>query len=290
MSKNLTKIKVIFLLSSLLAISLIFTSKVKAVDKVTGSYAPKIEPNNFSTVIDNPYFSLPVGKKMMYEAETKEGTERIEIQILPETKTLMGVETRTYWDRVWLNDVLVEETKDYLAQDKQGNVWYFGEVVDNYKDGKLSDHHGSWLAGENGALPGIWFPAKPEVGSSYRQEYYKGEAEDMTEVAAIQQVVTTKNATYKDCVKMYDWTPLDRNSKEYKYYCPGVAALVVSDHLVENTHTELVSSTMENTPPLVPTSTTPKENEHSKKPILVITVLVALLALGLFGKKLFKVS
>lgn len=251
-------------------------------------YTPKIDPSHFTTIITNPYFSLPVGKKFTYQAKTEEGTERIEIQILPETKTLMGVTTITYWDRVWLNDVLVEETKDYLAQDSEGNVWYFGEVVDNYIDGELVDHKGSWLAGEQGALPGIWFPAKPIVGDTYRQEYLKGEAEDITEVVAINQVVKTEKATYKDCVKTYDWTPLDSESKENKYYCPEVAGLVVSDHIVKGEHTELVAVSQEMQTNAVTLETTePQKSEHSKTLQLFLSVVISIVGVIFIWKKFF---
>lgn len=210
-----------------------------SITKTGVNYNPPINPTEFSTKITNKYFSLPIGKKMIYEAETPEGREKVEIQILDETKNIMGVTTLVYWDRVWFNNELVEDTRDFLAQDKAGNVWYFGEEVNNYKDGKLLDHAGSWIAGEKGAKAGIWIKAEHKVGDSYRQEYYKGEAEDMRDVVAINQTVDNKVATYNNCVKMYDWTPLDPESKEYKYYCPSVGAMVLEEHLVRGEKMEL---------------------------------------------------
>ena len=205
-------------------------------------YNPKINPSDFTTDITNKYFTLPVGKKMVYEAETEDGLEKIQIEILDETKTVMGVETLVYWDRVWLNGELIEDTRDYLAQDREGNVWYFGEDVDNYENGKLKDHAGSWIAGVDGAMPGIWIKGNHKVGDSYRQEYYKGEAEDMRDVVAVGETVTTKLGTYTDCIKMYDWTPLDPESKEHKYYCPEVGGMVLEEHLVHGERLELVSA------------------------------------------------
>src|SRR5262245_32226909 len=194
-----------------------------------GDYDPRIDPSNFTTNITNPYFSLPVGKKMVFESKTKGGVERTEIVITGEKRKVMGVETLVYWDRVWENGTLVEDTKDYLAQDKEGNVWYFGEDVNNYSGGKLTNHSGSWLAGVNGAKPGIWFKGNPRVGDKYRQEYYAGKAEDMAEVLAVNETVTTASGAYKNCVKTYDWTPLEPNAKEHKYYCQevGGTALIV---------------------------------------------------------------
>jgi len=206
---------------------------------VTDEYRPVINPADFSTTITNSYFTLPVGKKMMYEEQTADGLEKIEIEIEPGTRNIMGVETLIYRDKVYLEGVLVEDTMDYLAQDKEGNVWYFGEDVNNYENGRLQDHAGSWIAGTNGAQPGIWIKAAHVVGDSYRQEYYKGEAEDMRDVVAVDQTVSTKYATYTDCVKMYDWTPLDPNSREHKYYCPGVGALVLNENAETGERAEL---------------------------------------------------
>ncbi|MGH6816741.1 MAG: hypothetical protein ACREC6_13670 [Hyphomicrobiaceae bacterium] len=203
-------------------------------------YNPKIDPADFTTNITNPYFSLPVGKKIVFESRKGNGVEKTEIQITGEKRQVMGIETLVYWDRVWLNDNLIEDTRDYLAQDKDGNVWYFGEDVKNYVGGKLSNRAGSWLAGADGAKPGIWFKANPRVGDKYRQEYYRGKAEDMAEVVAVGETVTIKRGTYKNCVKTYDWTPLEPNAKEHKYYCPEVGGLALIVDLQSGARTELV--------------------------------------------------
>lgn len=202
-------------------------------------YDPAIDPAAFTMKIDNPYFKLPVGKKMIFEKKTDEGLERIEITITGETRKIMGVETLVYLDREFLNGQLIEETKDYLAQDKDGNVWYFGEDVDNYENGKLKDHAGAWIAGVDGAKPGIWIKARHVVGDEYRQEYYKGKAEDMAKIVAVGLTVTTSVATYKNCTKTYDWTPLDPESKEHKYYCPDAGGLVLVEDIISGEKVEL---------------------------------------------------
>ena len=162
--------------------------------------------------------------------------------MLPETKIIEGVETVIYLDRVYNDGQLIEETRDYLAQHKNGDVWYFGEDVNNYEKGVLKDHHGTFLHGKDGAKAGIWMKSLQKVGDSYRQEYYKGEAEDMRDVIATGQIVQTKLATYNDCVKVYDWTPLDTKSREYKYYCPSVGSLVLNENLETGKRSELVST------------------------------------------------
>ncbi len=207
-------------------------------------YNPQVNPEDFSTEIANKYFTLPVGKKMTFEAKDEEGAlEKIEIEILQETKVIEGVETIVYLDRVFSDGELVEETRDYLAQHKNGDVWYFGEEVDNYENGQLKDHAGSFIHGKDGAKAGIWMKAEQKVGESYRQEYFKGEAEDMRDVVETGITVTTKMGTYTDCVKVYDWTPLDPASKEHKYYCPEVGSLVLNENLETGKRSELTNVT-----------------------------------------------
>ncbi|MGH6816742.1 MAG: hypothetical protein ACREC6_13675, partial [Hyphomicrobiaceae bacterium] len=144
-------------------------------------------------------------------------------------------------DRTWKNGKIVEETRDYLAQDKEGNVWYFGETVDNYVNGKIANHDGSWLAGVDGAKPGIWFKANPKIGDSYRQEYYKGKAEDMVIVVGVGQKATTRYRTFNGCIKTYDWTPLEPDAQEHKYYCREAGGVVLIVNLKTGERTELVT-------------------------------------------------
>lgn len=209
--------------------------------KKSASYNPQIKPEDFSTTITNKYFSLPVGQQLTFEGATKDGPEKIDIKITGETKMIEGVKTLVYLDTVYLNGQTHEVTKDYLAQHKNGDVWYFGEDVDNYEDGKIKDHAGTFLHGKDGAKAGIWMKAAQKVGDSYRQEYYKGQAEDMRNVVAVNQTVTTTLGTYTDCVKVYDWTPLDKKSKEHKYYCPQTGSLVLNENMVTGTKAELTS-------------------------------------------------
>ncbi len=188
----------------------------------TQDYDPQINPSDFTTVIDNPYFSIPVGKKMVYEAQTSEGPERIEILVPGWTRDVMGVKTLVFWDRVYVNGELVEDTRDYVAQHKQtGDVWYFGEHVDNYENGKMKDHEGAWLGGVDGAKPGIWFPGNPEVGQEYRQEYYAGVAEDAARIESVTETVTVPAGALTNCVKVLEHSPLF-SATAYKYHCRQV--------------------------------------------------------------------
>lgn len=233
--------KTAHILASLVLLSLGLAPSVFAQQ---APYAPEITPSEFSKVIANPYFRMPVGRRLQYRERTEDGTETSEVWITGETRTIMGVETTVYLDRVLLDGQLIEETKDYLAQNAAtGDVWYFGEAVDNYENGRFKDHHGSWLAGENGALPGVWFKGQPREGDTYRMEYLKGEAEDMARVVKTGLDVKAGGRTYKDCVQIYEWTPLDIDAREDKFYCRDVGAGVLIVDKKSGSRTELRSVT-----------------------------------------------
>ena len=206
-------------------------------ERVSGSYSPTINPSDFTHVITNKYYPLKPGMKAMYEKKTQKGIERVEIDVTGETRKVMGVTALVVRDREWLNDELREDTKDWVAQDKDGNVWYFGETVDNYENGKLVDHDGSWEAGVDGAQPGIVMLSNPKVGDTYRQEYYAGKAEDMGTVVAVGKKVTVRQGAFEDCVQIRDWSCIGDGS-EHKYFCAG-AGLVLEGEGAERL--ELVS-------------------------------------------------
>ena len=206
---------------------------------IAQEYNPQINPADFSTTITNPLFNLPIGKRMEYLSKTEDGTERIVITITGATRTVMGVETLVFHDRVFLNNQLIEDTRDYVAQDKAGNVWYFGEEVDNFENGKLKNHDGAWLAGVDGAKPGIWFPADPQIGDEYRQEFYRGVAEDMMRIVALDETVITKLGTFQSCVRTLEWTPLDPESQEENFYCPAAGGNVLAVNLQDGQRDEL---------------------------------------------------
>lgn len=205
------------------------------------TYSPEINPNNFSPNINNKYFSLVPGKKMTYEARVKEGIEKIEVYVTNETKFVNGIVARVVWDRVWLNNELIEDTKDWYAQDNEGNVWYFGEDSKEIVNGKITSTAGSWEAGISGAKPGIIMKAIPKVGDSYRQEYYKGIAEDMGKVLALNEQVIIGSEIYYNCLKTLDFTPLEPGVEEHKYYCPEVGFVVLEVALENNEKAELKS-------------------------------------------------
>ena len=199
------------------------------------SYNPDIQPANFSksTVLDNPYFPLELGKTYIYEGQTDGGLERIEVKRLPSTKTIMGIACAVVNDKVWIDGKLVEDTDDWYAQDNAGNVWYMGEYVTDYNpDGSVKDHDGSWEAGVDGAKPGIHMLASPKVGIAYRQEYYFDEAEDEAEVAETGLTVAIPLGTYANCIKIREWTDLEPGIEGYKIYAPGIGMVRDGDKII----------------------------------------------------------
>jgi len=206
------------------------TEKTQSVN--TGAdYNPQISSANFVNKNDNRYFPLTPGKTYIYEGKKDGETEINEVKILTETRQIMGVTCVVVNDKVTVNGELVEETYDWYAQHKNGDVWYFGEDSKEYENGVVKSTKGSWEAGKDGAKPGIIMKADPKAGESWRQEYYKGEAEDMGEVIAVGESVTVKAGSYQGCVRTKDWTPLEPRVAENKLYCPEVG--VVKTEMVE---------------------------------------------------------
>jgi len=186
------------------------------------SSAPLIDPANFVTTIDNPYYALSPGTTFVYEG-TKEGdTQRDEVVVTNETKVILGVTCVVVRDTATHQGDLLEKTDDWYAQDKDGNVWYFGEDTAEYENGKVTSREGSWQAGVDGAQPGIVMLAHPEVPRSYRQEYYQGHAEDMAWVVSLDRPIKVPYRSLDQTLLTLEWSTLDPNVIDRKYYAAGI--------------------------------------------------------------------
>ncbi|MBI4606251.1 MAG: hypothetical protein HY721_30160 [Planctomycetes bacterium] len=203
-------------------------------------YDPVIDPEDFVRRVDNPFFPLVPGTTFVYESETEEGLERVEVEVTDQTKEILGVLCTVVRDTEMLDGEVVEATDDWFAQDKMGNVWYFGEHSEEYEDGVLVSLEGSWEAGVDGAKPGIIMQAEPRVGDVYRQEFFLGEAEDMGEVIALDQSVTVPFGAFEGCLQTGDFSPLEPDALEHKFYAPGVG-LVLEVNVETGRRTELVA-------------------------------------------------
>jgi hypothetical protein len=182
-----------------------------------------INPKDFSTTIDNPFFPLVPNTTFVYVG-TKEGsTQRDEFQVTSRTKKILGVTCREVRDQAYLDGVLAEDTLDWFAEDKNGNVWYFGEDTKELDaNGNVISTEGSWQAGVNGAQPGIVMEANPLPGDTYQQEFSVGVAEDMATVLALNKTVNVPFGSFKDCLETEEFTPLELGAIDHKFYARGV--------------------------------------------------------------------
>lgn len=215
-----TKLRMVFLLFVTLLASCEKEENDRQIDK---NYNPNINPQNFAEVVNNVYFPLEPGTVFTYQSQTESGLESIVVTVLSEKKIVAGVKCTVVRDVVSIDDQVIEDTYDWYAQDKDGNVWYMGEDVSNYENGVLVDHEGSFEAGIDGAKPGIIMLANPVLELPYRQEYYFNKAEDWGKVLAKGVSVTTTFGTFDNCLKTADWNALEPDAAmEYKYYAPNV--------------------------------------------------------------------
>lgn len=206
------------------------------------AYDPVINPEDFvdfelvvaglTEFTSNPYFPLTPGLKKIYLVRDNSGRkkEKIQVEVLSETKEIMGVNCIVVRDRVWEFDeegakVLIEDTEDWFAQDLLGNVWYFGEIAKNYEDGELVNLEGSWKAGREYDIPGIIMWDAPVDGVLYRQEFSLGNAEDMALVDGYVDEMQIKRNIFENVLVTVDFTPIDPGIVEYKYYAPRVGLI-----------------------------------------------------------------
>ncbi len=190
-----------------------------------GHYAPHIDPADFVATVDNPYLPLRPGAAWDYHGPTGKHIEDNHVEVTNQRRTIMGIPAVVVRDTVSVKGKVTEDTYDWYAQDRSGNVWYLGEDTKEYGAGGKVDTGGSWEAGKGGALPGIVMPAHPAVGRAYRQEYLAGEAEDLAQITKLGATRTTPAGTYKNVVVTKEWSPLEPHLIEAKYYAPGVGMI-----------------------------------------------------------------
>jgi hypothetical protein len=192
-----------------------------------GSEQVELDPADFTTTIDNPYWPMAPGSRWVYrEVDAEGGKKRVEVTVTKRTKTVMGIEARVVHDVVTEGGDLVEDTYDWYAQDADGTVWYLGEDTKEFENGKVKSTEGSWEAGVDGAQAGIVMPAAPRVGMKYRQEYYAGEAEDRGEILSLSEKATVPFDSFEQVLMTKDTTPLDPKVLEHKFYARGVGPVL----------------------------------------------------------------
>ena len=178
-----------------------------------------VEPNDLTSTGRNPYFVLEPG----YQLTLENGAERLVVTVLNETKVVNGVETRIVEERETKGGALVEVSRNFFAISRRTNsVFYFGEDVDMYKDGKVVSHEGAWLAGIKGAKHGLMMPGIPLLGARYYQEVAEGVAMDRAEIVGLNDRVTTPAGNFTGVIRVDESTPLEPGVKETKWHARGI--------------------------------------------------------------------
>jgi hypothetical protein len=202
-----------------------------------GKYAPKIDPSNFVSTIDNRYWPLKPGTAYHYEGVRGTTPQRDDEIVTNETKRILGIDCTVVRDTVSEGGRPVERTFDWYAQDAQGNVWYMGEdSLERNQQGKFVKASDSWESGVDGAQPGIIMPADPQPGDAYRQEYYPpGEALDQARVLRLDGTAKVPYGSYDGVLVTSERSPLEPQT-EQKYYAPGLGE--VAEKVVKGHHEE----------------------------------------------------
>ena len=195
----------------------------------------------------NPWFPLVTGNRWVYEGDG----ETIEVEVTDQTKLIDGITCVVATDTASEDGVVVEITGDWYAQDVTGNVWYCGEISRNFEvfagdvpeEPELVDIDGSWKAGRDGSEAGILLPFAPVVGETIRQEVAYGEAEDAITIESLSETEASPGgACVANCLMTTDFTPLEPDVAENKFYAPGVGLIVEVD-LETGDRVELVEFT-----------------------------------------------
>ena len=190
-----------------------------------------VTPSRFDAPRANPYFPLQPGTVTRYRG-TDEGQRLHEtVSVTHRTRLIEGVRTRVVLDVLRRVDgSLAEKTHDWYADDRDGNAWYFGERTATYdRHGHVQSREGSWEAGVDGARAGLIMPADPHLTDAYRQELYRGHAEDQAWVVQSRSTVRTPMRRFRNVVRTFEWSRLEPGVVSVKLYARGVGIVREKD-------------------------------------------------------------
>jgi hypothetical protein len=204
------------------------TTEAAAAALPVGDKPFEIDPSQFTINIDNPYWPMKPGSQWIFRETDAEGSvSKVVVTVLDKTKMIAnGVEARVLHDQVSEDGQVKEDTFDWYAQDADGNLWYLGEDTTEYENGKPKTTEGSWEAGVDGALPGIIMPADPQVGMTYREEYYKGHAEDGASIIGTDALAKVPYGRYTGGIQTRNFSGIEPNVIEEKIYAKGVGVVL----------------------------------------------------------------
>ena len=189
----------------------------------------------FTADVDNPFLPLMVGSVYVLTGEEDGAELRVARTVLDETEQVAGITTRVLQEREEEDGEVVEISRNFIAQARDGTVCYFGEDVDIYEGGEIVAHDGAWRAGEGDNQPGILMPAEPELGMSYAQEIaIDSDAWDHASHVAEGARITVPAGTYEDTIQTIEWTPIEPTDISRKAYARGIG-MIVDDVLTLDT-------------------------------------------------------
>jgi len=216
---------------------------IAVVSLVAGTHAGAAPPpSQFSATVDNPWFPLKPGTVYVYRGVKDGKSSRDVVTVTHRIVRIQGVPCISVEDLLYLKGKLEERTTDWYAQDRKGNVWYFGEdTAELDEHGKVVTTEGTWRAGRDGAKPGIYMPAHPAVGQTGRQEYLKGHAEDHFQVVSLDAAVRAPFTSSRHALLTKEWTPLEPGVIDHKYYVRGIGTVLEQTVKGGDERNELIS-------------------------------------------------
>jgi len=193
-----------------------------------GEQPVNLDPADFTTRIDNPYWPMRAGSRWVYRETDSEGArQRVVVTVTHRTRLIAnGITARVVHDVVSEDGEPVEVTNDWYAQDRAGRIWYLGEDTTEYENGKPGSTAGSFEAGVDGAQPGVIMPARPKAGQRYREEYYAGHAEDRARVMSLREKAEVPFGFFARTLMTRNTNPLEPRALEYKFYARGVGPVL----------------------------------------------------------------
>jgi len=193
----------------------------------SGTTPPVPKAADFSPRIDNPWFPLLAGSTYVYRGVKDGQASREVLTVTRQVKTIDGSRCAVVQDPLYLSGSLEERTTEWYSQDKQGNVWYFGEnTAELAKDGHVTSTSGTWRAGVDGARPGVYMFAQPKVGQTAQQEFYKGQAQDHFRVLSLRTSVSVPYISTRKAMLTQEWTPLEPGVLDHKLYVRGIGTVL----------------------------------------------------------------
>jgi hypothetical protein len=236
------KLGLMFVLAGLLGAACTKDDGSKVTPTTPAASTTAIVQSNFVHGVDNPWFPLVPGTTLTYKG-IKDGKPSMDVfEITGQTKVIDGVECEVIKDTLTIEGKLAEQTEDWYVQDREGNVWYFGEDTKELDEtGKVVSTEGTWASGVDGARPGIFMPSNPQSGQSYQQEFLTGHAEDHFVVLHLLGSAKVPYRSFDHTLVTAEWTPLEPDVLTEKFYAKGIGTILEVDVAGSNERNELVS-------------------------------------------------